>query len=101
MIEVLLPWAADALVLVGLVVLTLSVYGVLRLPNAATRIHAAAQASLMGVVPVLLGTMLGSDAAAVPKAVLIGAFLLLTSPIVAHEIGQATFLREHRGSPEE
>jgi multicomponent Na+:H+ antiporter subunit G len=97
-IEALLPWVADALALVGLSVLTLSVVGILRLPDVMTRIHAAGKAGLMGAVPILVAAMLGSDTDAVPKAVLVGAFLILTTPIVAHEIGQAAFQEQRRGS---
>ena len=40
MILALLPWLADALALLGLVVLTISVYGILRTRDVATRLHA-------------------------------------------------------------
>jgi monovalent cation/proton antiporter MnhG/PhaG subunit len=94
MIDTLVPWLADVLALVGLVVLTLSVYGIVRFPNVTTRIHAAGQAGVMGVVPILLALMLGGDAAAVPMAFLVGSFLVLTSPIVAHEVGRAAHRTE-------
>ena len=84
--------------MIGLSVLTLSVVGILRLPDVMTRIHAAGKAGLMGVVPILIAVMLGSDAGAIPRVVLVAAFLILTSPIVAHEIGQAAFLEDRRGS---
>jgi multicomponent Na+:H+ antiporter subunit G len=92
MIDILVPWLADGLALIGLVVLTLSVYGIVRFPNATTRVHSAGQAGVMGVVPILLAVMLGRDAAALPMAFLVGSFLVLTSPIVAHEIGRAAHL---------
>jgi monovalent cation/proton antiporter MnhG/PhaG subunit len=95
------PWIADALALLGLVVLTLSVYGVLRLPDVTTRIHAAGTAGVMGVVPVLLAAAVGIDAAAVLKALLVGSFLVLTSPIVAHEIGRAAHVALLRGTGDE
>jgi multicomponent Na+:H+ antiporter subunit G len=92
MIEMVVPWLADGLALVGLVVLTLSVYGIVRFPDVTTRIHAAGQAGVMGVVPILLALMLAGDTAALPMALLVGSFLVLTSPIVAHEIGRAAHL---------
>jgi multicomponent Na+:H+ antiporter subunit G len=92
MIDGIVPWLADGLALVGLVVLTLSVYGIVRFPNVTTRIHAAGQAGVMGVVPILLAVMLGGDTAALPMALLVGSFLVLTSPIAAHEIGRAAHL---------
>ena len=97
MIAPIVPWLGDALAVLGLVVLTLSVYGLLRFPSIITRIHATGQAAVMGVVPVLIAAMLGGDAAAVSKSVLIGGFLVLTSPIVAHEIGRAAHLARREG----
>ena len=94
MILASVPWLADALALLGLIVLTLSVYGMLRLPDVRTRIHAAGNAAVLGVLPLLIAAVLGSDAAALPKAVLIGAFVILTGPIVAHEIGRAEYLQQ-------
>jgi multisubunit Na+/H+ antiporter MnhG subunit len=39
--------------------------------------------------PLLVTSTLGRDPSAVPKALLLGAFLTLTTPIVTHEIGRA------------
>jgi multicomponent Na+:H+ antiporter subunit G len=95
-IQALLPWLADALAVLGLVVLTISVYGMLRMPDVATRLHASGKAGLMGVLPILLASVLGGDPAAMPRAVLVGAFLVLTTPVVAHEIGRAAYLEDRR-----
>jgi multicomponent Na+:H+ antiporter subunit G len=92
----LLPWVADALALFGLVVLTISVYGILRMRDVATRLHAASMAGLMGVLPILLASVLGGDPAALARAVLVGAFLTVTTPVVAHEIGRAMYLGARR-----
>ena len=96
MILALLPWLADALALLGLVVLTISVYGILRMRDVATRLHAASTAGLIGVLPILLASVLGSDPAALARVVLVGAFLTVTTPVVAHEIGRAMYLSERR-----
>jgi multicomponent Na+:H+ antiporter subunit G len=91
MMEALVPWLADALALLGLIVLTVGTYGLVRFPNVATRIHAAGTAGVMGVVPILFAVMLGGDASVLAMAFLIVCFLVLTSPIVSHEIGRAEF----------
>jgi multicomponent Na+:H+ antiporter subunit G len=96
MTQVVLPWVADALAVIGLVVLTISVYGILRMKHVATQLHAAGKAGLMGVLPILLASALGGDLAAMPRAVLVGAFLILTTPVVAHEIGRAAYLDDRR-----
>ena len=43
MIAALVPWIADALALLGLVVLTMSLYGILGLPETTLRLHAASE----------------------------------------------------------
>ncbi len=96
MIQALLPWVADALAVLGLVVLSVSVYGIVRMPDVYTRLHGASKAGLMGVLPILVASTLGGEPAAIAKAVLIGAFLTLTTPIVAHEIGRAAYLERRR-----
>jgi multisubunit Na+/H+ antiporter MnhG subunit len=48
----------------------------------------------MGVLPILLAVMLGGDTSVLPIAFLVGCFLVLTSPIVSHEIGRAEHLRD-------
>jgi multicomponent Na+:H+ antiporter subunit G len=92
MIQAILPWVADALTVLGLFVLTVSVYGIVRMPDVYTRLHAASKAGLMGALPILAASTVGSDPSAIAKAILIGAFLALTTPIVAHEIGRAAYL---------
>lgn len=94
----LITWAADALVLVGLAILTIGVFGLVRMPDIYTRLHAASKAGLMGALPILVASTLGGDPAAIAKAILIGAFLSLTTPIVAHEIGRAAYLERRRMS---
>jgi multicomponent Na+:H+ antiporter subunit G len=96
MIQALLPWLADAIAGLGLVVLSVAVYGIVRMPDVYTRLHAAGKAGLMGALPILVAATLGSETSAVPKAILIGAFLVLTTPIVAHEIGRAAYLEGRR-----
>ena len=96
MIQALLPWLADALAVLGLVVLTISVYGILRMKHVATQLHAAGKAGLMGVLPILLASVLGGEPAALARAVLVGAFLIVTTPVVAHEIGRAAYLDDRR-----
>jgi multicomponent Na+:H+ antiporter subunit G len=91
-----LPWLADALALLGLVALTISVYGILRTRDVATRLHAASTAGTMGVLPILLASVLGGGPAALARVVLVGAFLIVTTPVVAHEIGRARYLSERR-----
>jgi multicomponent Na+:H+ antiporter subunit G len=78
-------------ILLGLAVLTIAVYGMLRMPDLYTRLHAASKAAFLGVLPFLVAAMTTGEPAMIARALLIGVFLLLTTPVAAHVIGQAAF----------
>lgn len=91
-----LAWVADALIVVGLLLITIGVYGVLRLPDVYTQLHAASKAAFLGVSALLVAGALGGDGAIVARAVLIVALLALTTPVAAHVIAKAA---RGRGEP--
>jgi multicomponent Na+:H+ antiporter subunit G len=89
-------WVVDGLVLLGLVVMTLGVYGVVRFPDVYTQLHASSKAAFLGVTALLLATALGGDGQSIARVVLIVVMLTLTTPVAAHAIGQAAL---HRREP--
>lgn len=90
------PWVADALVVLGVLVMTVGVYGVIRMPDTYTRLHAASKAVFLGVVSLLAASLATGDPEIMLRVPLIAAFLLLTTPVSAHVIGRAAFLRGER-----
>ena len=82
-----------ALISLGLFFLFAGVVGLIRLPDVFTRMHATTMCDTMGVFFVLAGLMLrpGNWANLVKRCMILG-FLWLTSPTVAHLIGQAAWL---------
>lgn len=99
--QAMVPYLADALVVLGVLVMTIGVYGVVRLPDAYTRLHAAGKAVVLGVMPLLLASALGGDPDVIPRVILIAFFLLATTPVSAHVIGRAAYLRgESMSTPE-
>ncbi len=90
------PWLADALVLLGVLVMTVGVYGVVRMPDVYLRLHAASKMVVLGAMPLLLASALTGDKAVIPRVVLISFFLLLTTPVSAHVIGRAAYQRGER-----
>lgn len=95
-LSALAPFAADALVVVGVVVMTVGVYGVIRMPDTYTRLHAASKMVVLGVISLLLASGVTGDPAIILRAILIGGLLLLTTPVSAHAVGRAAFLRRER-----
>lgn len=90
------PWIADALVVFGVLVMSIGVYGVVRMPSTYTRLHAASKTVVLGTMPLLLASAFTGDQGTVLRMILIGVFLLLTTPVSAHMIGRAAYLRGER-----
>ncbi len=92
----LAPWIADVLVILGIFVMTVGVYGIIRMPDVYTRLHAASKAVFLGVISLLLASVVTNDAEIIFRAILIAAFLILTTPVSAHVIARAAFLKGQR-----
>jgi len=100
-----LPFLADALVVLGVIVMTLGVYGIIRLPDTYARLHAASKVVSLGVVSLLLASTVTGDPAVIFRVALIAAFLVVTTPVSAHVVARAAYLRgermESRGAVDE
>lgn len=93
MVTVLLDIAAVGLLALGSIVTAISVYGVLRMPDVYSQLHAAAMASGVGAIAILLASIATGDAGTITDAMLVIAFLLLTAPISSHAIAWAAYRR--------
>ena len=82
-------------------VTTIALYGVLRLPDLYGRLHAIGMASGAGVVLILLASIGTANAAVITSAVLVMAFLLLTSPISSHAMAHAAYRSAARHETDE
>ena len=60
----LAPWVADALVIRGIPVTTVGVYGVVTgMPDAYNKVHAASRAVFLGIIPLLAASAATGDPA--------------------------------------
>ena len=91
-----LPWVADALVVLGVLVMTVGVYGMIRMPDTFMRLHAASKVVFLGLIPLLAASTATGNPDIVLRVILIAAFLLLTTPVAGHVIGQAAYRRGER-----
>jgi multicomponent Na+:H+ antiporter subunit G len=91
-----LPYLADTLVILGLWIMTIGVYGVIRMPDTYTRVHAASKAVFLGVISLCASSVVTGDPDIIYRAILIAAFLLVTTPVSAFVIARATSLRGER-----
>ncbi len=92
----LLPGFGDALAIlmlaIGSLFCFLAVVGILRMPDLYTRMQAATKAGTLGVACIILGVAAHFGAAGVAvEALLIVAFLFLTTPIASHLIARAAY----------
>ncbi len=90
------PWVADALVVLGILVMTIGVYGVVRMPDTYTRLHVASKMVFLGAMPLLLASALTGGQEVTLRVILIAFFILLTTPVSAHMVGRAAYLRGER-----
>jgi multicomponent Na+:H+ antiporter subunit G len=91
---------ADVLVVLGVFVMTIGVYGIFRMPDTYTQLHASSKAVFLGVIALLVASSATGDTTIIARAALIGVFLLLTTPVSAHVIARAAFvLREPMETP--
>ena len=89
-----LPWVADILVVFGTFIVTIGVYGIIRMPDTFTRLHAASKSVFLGLITLLLASVFTTDKGIILRVIMIAFFLLMTTPVSAHVIGKAYF---HRG----
>jgi multicomponent Na+:H+ antiporter subunit G len=92
---VIAEWITAILWLAGATFALLAAIGVLRMPDVFTRMQASTKASTLGLGCLLIGTAIQlADVASIVRAISIGAFVMLTSPVAAHVIARASYLTD-------
>jgi multicomponent Na+:H+ antiporter subunit G len=82
---------ADALIVLGTLIMTFGVVGILRAPTVYTRLHAASKSVVMGVVSFCAASFLNGVTPVQTRVVLIAIFLVLTTPVASHVVAQSAF----------
>ncbi len=82
--------------MLGLLVTTLGVAGMFRMPDVYTQLHAASKAVFLGIIAFLVASLAAGDGAIAARGALIAVFLVLTTPVGAHAIARAAY---QRGEP--
>ncbi len=78
-----------ALLAVGLVLATVGLYGLLRMPDIFAQLHAAGLVTGPALLLILLAAIASGSAEIVTSAALVLVFVLVTSPLSGHAIAQA------------
>jgi multicomponent Na+:H+ antiporter subunit G len=88
------PWIGDILVLIGVVVMTIGVFGLHWMPNVYLKLHAVSKAVVLGVIAIAIASVASGQAEIIDRVLLISGLLVLTTPVSAHVIGRAAYLAE-------
>lgn len=97
----ILALLADALVILGVIIMTIGVVGMIIMPDTYTKTHAASKAVFLGVIALLVASMASGELSIIVRVILVIIALLVTTPVAAHVISRAAFERgEMMRSPE-
>jgi multicomponent Na+:H+ antiporter subunit G len=91
---VILDIVAIALFFGGLTLVSIGLFGMLRLDDMLHQLHAAALVTGPGIVLILLAAIGSRSAEIMTSAGLLLLFVLVTSPLSAHAIAQAVLRRD-------
>lgn len=100
MLESALGIVGSALVLLGLSLATIGLYGLLRKPDIFHQLHAAGLVTSAAVLLILLASVATGSAEIITSAILVGGFVLVTSPLSGHAVARAAWRRQPPGEPE-
>ena len=88
-----MEWITGILALLGATLVLLAAIGILRMPDLFTRMQAATKATTLGLGCLLACAALQlADFSSMVRAISIGAFVMLTSPVSTHVIARAAYL---------
>ena len=90
MIELILDWISAGLLAAGSIFVLIGAFGLSRLPDFYTRLHAAGITDTLGAELILLGLMFQAGLSLVTiKLILISLFIFFTSPTATHAVANA------------
>jgi multicomponent Na+:H+ antiporter subunit G len=88
-----MAWLMGSLAFTGATLALLAAIGIVRMPDLFTRMQAGTKASTLGLGCLLAAAAIAlADSSAVVRAVSVGAFVMLTSPVSNHVIARAAYL---------
>lgn len=93
MFESVLTVVGTALLVLGLLLATVGLYGLLRRPQIFLQLHASGLVSGPASLLVLLASLATARPEIITSALLIAAFVLVTAPLSGHAVGRAALRR--------
>lgn len=90
------PYIYDIMLIVSLLVMTLGIIGIIRMPDIYTKLHGASKSVFLGVVVLSLSATVVAEKEMVYRVILLILLVLVTTPIASHVIGRAAFIMDER-----
>ena len=97
MIGMILGVAAVALLAAGLMLATIGLYGLLRMPAIFDQLHAAGLVTGPAILAILVAAVATGSAEIITSAALVILFVLITAPLSGHAIAQAAYRTRGQG----
>jgi monovalent cation/proton antiporter MnhG/PhaG subunit len=91
MIGTVLEVAGVVLLVLGLALATIGLYGLLRMPAIFDQLHAAGLVTGPATLLILLAAVATASAEIITSAALVFLFVLITAPLSGHAIAQAAY----------
>lgn len=101
MIGAFLEVVGVALVLLGLTLATIGLYGLLRMPAIFDQLHALGLIAGPAILVVLLAAVGTASAEIITSAALVFLFVLITAPLSGHAIAQAAYRTRDQGEEDD
>lgn len=86
----------DVMVIISLIVITLGVVGVMRMPDIYTKLHGASKSVFLGIILLSLSATVVSTPEMTHRIILIVLLVVITTPISSHVIGHAAYRMHER-----
>jgi multicomponent Na+:H+ antiporter subunit G len=86
----------DIMLIVSLLIMTLGIVGIWRMPDIYTKLHGASKAVFLGVVMLSLSATVVADETVIYRVMLLIVLVVVTTPISSHVIGRAAYIMQER-----
>lgn len=86
----------DFFVILGALVMTLGVLGLMRMPDIYTKMHGASKSVFLGVMLLAISGIVIGGQAMTNRLFLICLALVFTTPVASHVVARAAFLRHEQ-----
>jgi len=91
MLGTLLDAAGIALLVVGMTLATIGLYGLLRMPGIFDQLHAMGLITGPSIILILIAAVATASAEIITSAALVIVFVLITAPLSGHAIARAAY----------